>query len=396
MIKKPRAVIVTEKGSDSNWLGIARSLGRKGISVIRLTPRNWYNSKYSISVISPNMVEKPHEFITFLIKLGKKRNCKDVLFPTSDNALILISKYKNVLKDYFEPVASNWDTTEKIVDKSKTFNFAKALDIPMPETFVPKDMNEVRHIAKTISYPCLIKPAHSHIFNPKFKIKLLKVNSKTGLIKNYEYLSNLGHKLLIQEEIPGDDQVYSFNTVFNKDSEPLAIFPGRKVRQYPPHFGIGSLTESVWEPRMVDLGIRMLKGIGFYGIAGVEFKKDYRTGDFKLLEINGRSWSWNYLATFCGLNMPYIAYKDAIGEKQKPLNSYTCDYELGVKWVHFLIDFLSMIKMRNEGKITLTTWLRSILVGKKTFAIFSLDDPRPFLSELNFIIKNFVHTPLQK
>ena len=388
--KKPRAVIVSEKGSDSNWLGTARSLGRKGIRIVKLAPKNWYNSKYCISVICPDMAEKPREFIDFLIELGDKRARKDALFPSSDNALILISKNKDILKKYFEPVASDWDTTEKIVDKSKTYNFAKALSIPVPETFVPKDMNEVSRIAKQVNYPCLIKPAGSHIFGPKFKIKLLKVNSETELIKKYKHLSSRGHKLLIQEEIPGgDDQIYYLGIVFNKNSEPLAVFTFRKLRQHPPHFGVGSFEESVWEPRIVDLGIRLLKGIKFYGIAGVEFKKDDRTGDFKLIEINGRSWTGNYLATHCGLNLSYIAYKDAIGEKQKPLNNYSCQYKLGVKWVHLSKDFLSMIKKRNKGETTFAKWLRSILTGKKTFAILSLDDPCPFISELKNSI-NFI------
>lgn len=392
VVVKPRAIIVSENGFDSNSLGTARSLAEKGIRVIRLTPKNWFNSKYCVSVISPHLAEKPHEFMKFLTKLGKKGTCKDVLFPSSDNGLILISKNKETLKDYFEPVASDWDTTEKIVDKSKTYDFAKALHIPVPETFVPKDTNEVSHIAREIKYPCLIKPAYSHIFGQKFRIKLLKVNSKEELIKKYKVLSRGGNKLLIQEEIlGGDKQVYSLGAVFSKNSEPLAVFLGRKLRQCPPHFGVGSLTESVWDQRVVELGIRLLKEMRFYGVAAVEFKKDNRTGDFRLLEINGRSWSWNYLATFCGLNFPYIAYKDTIGEKQKPLTNYSCSYKLGFKWINLSLDFRSMIKKRNIGEITFEEWLYSILIGKKTFAHLSLNDSLPFLSEIKKDFTYFFH-----
>ena len=99
---QPGATVISENGSDSNWLGIAKSLGRKGINVTRLTPKGWYNSKYCTSIISPNIVEKPEEFIKFLIKYGKKRKerqgCKDVLFPSSDNSLIQVSKNKKTLK----------------------------------------------------------------------------------------------------------------------------------------------------------------------------------------------------------------------------------------------------------------------------------------------------------
>ena len=81
-----------------------------------------------------------------------------------------------------------------------------------------------------------------------------------------------GHKLLIQEKIlGGDDHVFSFQSCFNENSEPLAVFTQQKLRQHPPHFGIGSFGQSIWEPKIVDLGLRLLKEIGFFGIGSVEF-----------------------------------------------------------------------------------------------------------------------------
>ena len=387
MDEKPLVFIVSENGSDSNWLGTTRSLGKEGIPVVRLSPRGWYSSKYCSTLISPKISEEPQKFLEMLIRLGKKfarrGEHKPILMPSSDNALILISKNIDVLKDYFKPVASDWDCTEKIVDKSKTYNSAKELGIPVPETFLLEDTSEINKIANTVQYPCLIKPAHSHIFSEKFKTKLLQVFSQKILIKACKPLLAQGLKLLIQEKIPGgDDQMYSFGTCFNENSEPLAVCIQRKLRQYPPHFGIGSFKESVWEPKIVDMGIRLLKGIGFFGLGSVEFKRDQRTGEFILIEINGRSNTSMYLATKCGLNMHHILYKDLVGEKREPIYDYSCKYELGVKWVHLSIDFLSMMKKREEGEITLSKWLNSLLVGKKTFGIWSMDDPSPFFSEI--------------
>jgi D-aspartate ligase len=385
---EPRALIVSDKEVGSNWLGIARSLRKEGVHVIRLAPKGCHGSKCCSTVISPCVTEE-HKFLEFLIKLGKKRIRKDVLFPSTDNSLILISKNKEKLKDYFEPVVADWEVVTKIVDKSKTYDSAKKLGIPVPETYVPSDTDEAKRIAKEINYPCLLKPAYSHIFSWKLKTKLLHVNSEKELIKKYVKLTNLGHKLMVQEEIPGNDhQIYNFGSVFNKNSEPLVISIGRKLRQYPPHFGVGSFTESVWNQDIADLGVHLLKGIKFYGVAGVEFKKNCRTGEFKLLDINGRSWAWNYLATFSGANLSYIAYKDALGEKQEPLTNYVPSYELGIKWIDLKLDFLSMIKMRKEKTITFKKWLNTILHGKKTFDIMSFDDLYPFISDILSEIKN--------
>lgn len=387
---KPKALIICESGSSSNCLGTAKSLHQKGIKVIKLTPRNWYNSKTCESVICKSIPNEPANLLEFLIKIGKKFTHKNVLFPSSDNSLIFISKNKEELENYFELVASPWEITAKIVDKSKTFDEAKKLGIPFPRTFVPEDMNEVNKISHKIEYPCLIKPAHSHVFIKKYGKKLLRVNSAKALVEQCNFLKSKENKIVIQEEIPGsDDKVYSFNAVFNQDSKPLAVFLGQKLRQYPPNFGVGTLTKSVWNQKLAEVGVRLLKGMKFSGIAAVEFKKDERSGEFKLLEINGRSWSWNYLATFCGMNMPHIAYCDLVDKKQEELTELSCNYKLGLKWLHIGNDVRSFILKRQNDEITLSDWTRSILNRHKTYAFLSVRDPYPFLCDITPKIRSF-------
>ena len=393
MGKYPSAIVISENGSDSNWLGTNRSLGRKGIPVIKLSPKGWYPSKYCSTVISPKISQEPQKYVEFLLNLGeqlaRREATKPFLMPASDNALILLSKNKDSLKEYFVPIAADWNCVEKIVDKSETYSSAKKLGIRVPETYTLDNLDYLSEIAKTVPFPCLVKPAYSHIFTVKFKTKLYEVNSEKELIKTCEPLFAQGHKLLIQEKIlGGDDHVFDFSTCFNEHSEPLAVFTQRKLRQNPPNFGIGSFGESVWEPKIIDLGLRLLKGIGFFGIGMVEFKKDAVTGDYVLIEINGRSSTRMYLATVCGLNIPYILYKDLMVERQEPVSSYECKYKVGMKWVHLKLDFLTMLQKRKMGEITVYSWLQSLLIRKMTFGIFSMEDPAPFFSEVKDSLVN--------
>ena len=46
----------------------------------------------------------------------------------------------------------------------------------------------------------------------------------------------------------------------------------------------------------------------------MEFKRDPRDGGYKLMEINARHWLWHSLAAACGVNLSYVAYRDAIGD----------------------------------------------------------------------------------
>ena len=44
------------------------------------------------------------------------------------------------------------------------------------------------------------------------------------------------------------------------------------------------------DPRLRDYAVRMLGPIGWHGVAMMEYKQDPRSGDYALIEINGRFW----------------------------------------------------------------------------------------------------------
>jgi predicted ATP-grasp superfamily ATP-dependent carboligase len=86
----PRAVIVSNQTYDLNALGAIRSLGKKGVKTIWVTPSRTrlYYSKYCKPVICPDFRTEENSFVQFLLRLGKKRKLpKDVLIPTSDASL---------------------------------------------------------------------------------------------------------------------------------------------------------------------------------------------------------------------------------------------------------------------------------------------------------------------
>jgi D-aspartate ligase len=389
--RNPGAIIVSSHAYDLNALGAVRGLGIKGVRIIWVTPdqSRWFYSKYCQPIICPDFITDVDHFLDFLVKLGKKRKpVRDVLIPTSDTALISISKNKTLLEKYFRPIACDWEVTEKFIDKSKINRIAESVGVPTPKTFCPEDENDARRIAYETDYPCLVKPALSHTFTPLFKRKLFRVNTPSELLKMYHSLASRGFGMMIQEDIPGEDKdLVTLNTVFNEHSEPLAVFMHRRTMQYPPGYGVVSLGESVWEPRIIQPCMKLLKAIGFKGIAHVEFKRDHRTGNFKFIEVNGRSYLSISLPTACGINLIHIAYRNAIGETMAPLRSYSCTYECGVKWLDFPSYVTSIIKLRRMKSIQLGQYVKPILSKKITLGVFSRDDAAPFLMELNFIIK---------
>ena len=46
--------------------------------------------------------------------------------------------------------------------------------------------------------------------------------------------------------------------------------------------------------------------------------RDPRDGRYKLLEVNPRLWQWHGLAAACGVDLPWIAYRDLVGDPLPP------------------------------------------------------------------------------
>src|SRR3712207_2434983 len=76
--------------------------------------------------------------------------------------------------------------------------------------------------------------------------------------------------------------------------------------------------ESVWVDEVVTGGLRLLRTLGYHGIAQVETKLDPRDGRYKLIEINPRLWQWHGLAAACGVDLPWIAHRDLVGDRLPP------------------------------------------------------------------------------
>src|SRR6266545_2027654 len=77
-------------------LGIARSLGGRGVPVIGLAAhRGVYGnfSRYVRTVYGADSRNEPEELLRQLVALGQRLNGRSVLFPTRDHDLIFVDRF---------------------------------------------------------------------------------------------------------------------------------------------------------------------------------------------------------------------------------------------------------------------------------------------------------------
>jgi D-aspartate ligase len=148
----------------------------------------------------------------------------------------------------------------------------------------------------------------------------------------------------------------------SRDGEALGLFSGHKLSQTRGFMGSARVGEALWVDEVVEQGLALLRSLGFQGISQLETKRDPRDGRYKLMEVNPRLWQWHSLAAACGVDLPYIAYRDLVGDPVPPARMHGD----GKRWAITLMAGLPMALQRPPY----------------VDAVFAVDDPKPALVQV--------------
>lgn len=369
-------------GMFETGLAVGQSLGRAGIPVagFDFTKKVGFFSRYITASICPNPIENEREFIAHLIRFAAEQKLRPVLFVTSDEFLLAVSRNMRELDQYYLMNLPHPDIVECIVDKYKQYKLALDAGIPVPKTFIVNDMDQLIEIKDQIPLPAFIKGAEVTSWRKIMgsAVKGFVVNTQGDLVNRFREIFERGAGGLVQEIIPGPDTSHFKSSCYvSRKGEILLNFGLQKIRQHPVGFGFGCLVQSVEYPELLALGRALFMKIGYRGVGSAEFKMDKRDGNLKLIEINPRYWQQNALPDRCGMNFPLTDYLEVTNQTPKPVS----DYRYGIKWLNVYADFDSFREYRRRKQLTTVRWLQS-LKGEKIFSDLVRDDPLPGLREL--------------
>ena len=366
-------------------LGVVRALGKMGVPIIMLH----YNekdmghvSKYiTHSVFTPNPEKFETAFISKLIECGQRYG-SGVLFPVSDETVVAVAKNKDRLDNLFTVACPDWEVSQKFIEKKYTYALADENGIPSPKTIIANSIEDVEHYVEQAQFPCLVKPSQSHLFYNHFKRKMFPVENAAELISVYNQATDAGLEVVLQEIITGDDMnVANYNAYFF-DGVPLLEFTAQQIRSAPPQWGSPRVVLSKAIPEIIEPGRKILQAMNFNGYACVEFKKEERTGIYKLVEVNGRHNLSTSLAVHCGINFPYLQYKHLLENEIPAARSFKKD----IYWIDITRDIGYSLMFFRQERYSIKQYLRPYF-KPHVFAIFDLKDFKPFLKRVSFLMK---------
>src|SRR5204863_35184 len=208
-----------------------------------------------------------------------------------------------------------WDTVRWLWDKRNTHELAQRLRIPTPRTAWPRSVRELEDLE--FDGPVAIKPAIKEHFIYATKAKAWRADTAKERRELFERAAEYVEpgEVMIQELIPGNGDHQFAYAAFFKNGEALGSMVARRQRQHPPEFGRAStFVQTIELPILETLSQRFLQAIDYYGLVELEYKFDARDGQYKLLDVNGRTWGYHTLGARAGVDFPYLLYADQIGE----------------------------------------------------------------------------------
>jgi predicted ATP-grasp superfamily ATP-dependent carboligase len=370
-------------GGDYQGLGIVRSLGRRGVPVCVVDDEHSIArfSRYTTHAVRVENLRDEGETVETLLAVGRQVGLDGwVLFPTRDETVAAFARHRSLLAEWFRVWTPPLSTVEWAWDKRKTYRLAEQLGIPAPRTWQPRDLEELGEIRA--EPPFAIKPAIKEHFIYATKVKAWRANSRAELIERFKDAAALvgPGEVMVQELIPGDGRLQFAYCAFFKEGRALGSMVARRLRQHPPEFGRASTyVETIELPALEELSERFLREIDYYGLVELEYKLDPRDGQYKLLDVNARTWGYHSLGPRAGVDFPYLLFADQLGLPFEPGRARP-----GVRWLRLSTDLPTAALEIARGKLDWSDYLRS-LRACDTESVFSLRDPLPGLVELALI-----------
>lgn len=371
------AVVV---GGDYQGLGIVRSLGRHDIPVCVIDDERSIarHSRYTTFAVRVADLRDEYRTVEAVLDIGRRLRLDGwVLYPTREETVAAFAHHRAALSRQYRVPTPGWKTVRWAWDKRNTYRLAERVGVPAPRTWYPADMDSLAQIDGVP--PFAVKPAIKEHFLYATRHKAWRADSHDQLAELFRKAASVVPRgeLMVQELIPGGGMQQYAYCAFFKDGRAVASMTACRLRQHPAQFGRASTyVETVEIEELEALSTRLLDAIDYYGLVEVEYKLDPRDGQYKLLDVNARTWGYHSLGAGAGVDFPHLLFEDQLGRPVEGRRAIS-----GVRWVRLLTDLPTGFVELRSGCLDWRSYLRS-LRDADVEAVFSRQDPLPGLVEV--------------
>lgn len=313
-----KTVLLTN-GQQRKTLAAVRSLGKRNINIIVAEETRFNISAFSKyckkSLVCPSAKKNPEKYYEWLYNTIIKYKC-DIIFPMDDDVIEVVMKYSQEIFKICTITLPDIASYEIACDKGESTKLVQEAVVPCPKTIFPKDCDGLKDLTKGMTYPLVIKPRKS---SGSRGIRI--ANNEEELMNFYEEAHRIQSCPIIQEYIGLGDR-YDVCLLFDKNHELKAHFIQKEIRHFPIDMGPSTLQISVESPELLEMAVKIMKKLPWYGVVELEFMVDKEDNKLKFMEINPRFWGSLQMAIVAGVDFPWMLYKLGVEGVVESINKY--------------------------------------------------------------------------
>jgi protein-tyrosine-phosphatase len=318
----------------------------------------------------------------------------DLVIPVTERVLVPLARHRDRLQ-HVNIAMPSVDSLEIALDKSRTLSLATRLGVPCPRSLSIRSLEELDALQEALDFPLVLKPARS-IGTAAGEASQLQVSyacDATELEAGCAHALRFG-PVILQEFFSG---VGVGIELIAQRGRIAYAFQHLRLHEVPLTGGGSSLRKSVpVMPPLLQASEKLVEALDWNGVAMVEFKLDPGTGEYRLMEINGRFWGSLPLAVVAGADFPSMLLDLETGGQVTPCAPYRNDVycrllSRDARW------YEAVLRRDADARIVeipaTKQVIRELLLflhPRHRYDVQSLRDPVPGLFDIGTILSGYV------
>ena len=363
-------------GDDFPAYGAVRALGPKNVPIylVHHTKNSFVKHSHFVRK-SFHLIPENDNFIEELHNVANQIGGEAVIIAAGDNYLDFLSRNIDSLPDGFRCTFHGWNIVSQVRRKNVTYEKCSEIGVAFPRYYYVRSKDELETVLSSLDmpFPLIMKTDNSNELYSRYGNKVVIARNKQEVKQAYEHHNGFWNSLILSEYISGSEkQLVNLMAVGDTNGRPLEVFMNRKIRSSGRL--VACLMESYYSEILLEMSLKLMKHLGYYGYFNPEFKLDPRDGSLKLMEINGRVTVTNSHALLCGCNLPYAMYRCALG-KDVPYRVMPTERFDRVLWWRPVSDFKGCLRLFCQGKLTVGQYFSSLRASRRISEPFWRKDP---------------------
>jgi gamma-glutamyl-gamma-aminobutyrate hydrolase PuuD/predicted ATP-grasp superfamily ATP-dependent carboligase len=311
-VPSPPGRVILTYGRSLMALVIARSLAQRGVEVIGCDDVNMTVLSFSKHVRETFTVapwdKDPERFLDDLEAAVREYAPHDdrpyVLMPVF-REIGLIAKHRDRFEPTIKVAAPAIQSIGLVNPKHCLADLAEKYKLDAPQTWRPENVEALRGLAPTLTYPIIVKPVDG------------AGGRGVSCVKSAEEVEEKATEIgfetppLVQQCIDGED----YCVAVLADSGALkAIMAYKNITTFPREAGAGAVRETVDPEPFRETAEKLVAATKWDGVAQIDFRWTGEPADKPMLiEVNARFWAGIFHSVESGVDFPWLLYRQTVG-----------------------------------------------------------------------------------